>query len=129
MSPSASWDGCIAQLDRDGNFIDDARRVSGPLVHAHDSLLVRTGREAECLATLRIQPGMALAHPFVCLDRQVTAMCLVELLLGDSNESVVNVHVRWHQMLLCAAVSDVDHRRTRHLGGRFHYWREGAGGP
>lgn len=63
------------------------------------------------------------------LDREVTAMRLVELLLGDSDESVVNVHVRWHQMLLRVAVGGVDHYRTRHLGGRFHYWREGAVGP
>jgi hypothetical protein len=81
------------------------------------------------LATLGIEPRMVIAHPFLGLDGEITAMGLVELLLSYTDESVVNVHVRWHQMLLCVVVSGVDHRRTRHLGGCFHYQRQGAGGP
>jgi hypothetical protein len=40
----------------------------------------------------------------------------LELLPAHSNESVVNVHVRWHQMLPSIVISGGDHRRIRHCG-------------
>jgi hypothetical protein len=98
-------------------------------VDADDRFLGRAGDQAEGAARIRVEPRVVVADPFLVLNREIAPMGLLELLLIDSHESIVNVHVRWHQMLLWVVVSGGDHRRARHSGGRIHYRQEGAGAP
>ena len=93
----------LGGLDRE--LIDLACRVTSLLVDADDCIFVRAGDQAEGLSSLGVQPCVVVTHSFFVLDCQIATMSLVELLLVDSHESVVNVHVRWHQAELAHTVA------------------------
>ena len=65
-------------LDRD--LVHLRRRMAGVLVDAHDRLLRRTGREAEDLAGLRVEPGVLVVDALLGLDVEVALVGLGQLL-------------------------------------------------
>src|SRR6478752_1272897 len=66
--------------------------MTGPLVDPHDRFLARPGREAEDLAGLRIEPRPLVVDALLALELQVALVRLEQLLPGDPDEPVVDVH-------------------------------------
>ena len=67
------------------------------LVHAHDGLLGRAGREAEDLAGLGIEPGVLVVDAFLALVVEVALVGFGELLRAHAEEPVVDIHELRHR--------------------------------
>ena len=77
--------------------------MTGALVDAHDGFLRRTGRQAEDLAGLRIEPGVLEVDALVVLDGQVALVRFAELLRGHAEEAIVDIHELGHRRILLLA--------------------------
>src|SRR5512142_2578987 len=83
-----------SHLDRE--LVDLGRRMTGPLVDAHDGLPARPGGQAEDLPRLGVEPRALEMDAFVALDREVALVRFLELLGRHPDEPVVDVHELRH---------------------------------
>src|SRR6266516_464265 len=83
-------------LDLDRQLVDLRRGMTGLVVHPEYGLFRRTGRQAERLSRLRVEPGPFEVHALGSLDREIARVRLAELLLGHAGKPAVNVHELRH---------------------------------
>jgi hypothetical protein len=82
--------------DLDRHLVDLGGRVTGPRVDAQDGLLAGTGREAEELPGLWIEPGVLEMDPLLGFDRILGRRGVLKLALGDTTEAFVHIHEARH---------------------------------